>query len=226
MCSETLSFSAKSLLFRYCFLEEFLLESCDFVLYLCLVPFHVLPSVGMTGFEPAAPRPPGVCATGLRHIPKIVCGCDLQTSFEECECGCVGATLSGCPISGFEKTTSLLHRANHAQEHSRNFFKAVIQLIIETFLYDIGIVHDLQNRDTFKNRRTRRDVKFLFVGASHAASSFGQVQQSTQASAFELVLDIWIKRLVRKQVFQNFQVHPPHFLIHFQFFKIKHVLSF
>lgn len=29
--------------------------------------------VGMTGFEPAAPRPPGVCATGLRHIPKIVC---------------------------------------------------------------------------------------------------------------------------------------------------------
>ena len=25
--------------------------------------------VGMTGFEPAAPRPPGVCATGLRHIP-------------------------------------------------------------------------------------------------------------------------------------------------------------
>ena len=26
--------------------------------------------VGMTGFEPATPRPPGVCATGLRHIPN------------------------------------------------------------------------------------------------------------------------------------------------------------
>ena len=26
-------------------------------------------SVGMTGFEPATPRPPGVCATRLRHIP-------------------------------------------------------------------------------------------------------------------------------------------------------------
>ena len=25
--------------------------------------------VGMTGFEPATPRPPGVCATGLRYIP-------------------------------------------------------------------------------------------------------------------------------------------------------------
>ena len=24
----------------------------------------------MTGFEPATPRPPGVCATRLRHIPK------------------------------------------------------------------------------------------------------------------------------------------------------------
>ncbi len=24
----------------------------------------------MTGFEPATPRPPGVCATGLRHIPN------------------------------------------------------------------------------------------------------------------------------------------------------------
>src|SRR5215213_10884542 len=26
--------------------------------------------VGMTGFEPATPRPPAVCATRLRHIPK------------------------------------------------------------------------------------------------------------------------------------------------------------
>ena len=26
--------------------------------------------VGMTGFEPATPRPPGVYATGLRYIPK------------------------------------------------------------------------------------------------------------------------------------------------------------
>ena len=25
----------------------------------------------MTGFEPATPRPPGVCATGLRHIPMM-----------------------------------------------------------------------------------------------------------------------------------------------------------
>jgi hypothetical protein len=29
--------------------------------------------VGMTGFEPATPRPPGVCATGLRYIPKMDC---------------------------------------------------------------------------------------------------------------------------------------------------------
>ncbi len=26
--------------------------------------------VGMTGFEPATTRPPGVYATGLRYIPK------------------------------------------------------------------------------------------------------------------------------------------------------------
>lgn len=25
--------------------------------------------VGVAGFEPATPRPPGVCATGLRHTP-------------------------------------------------------------------------------------------------------------------------------------------------------------
>ena len=25
--------------------------------------------VGTAGFEPATPRPPGVCATGLRHAP-------------------------------------------------------------------------------------------------------------------------------------------------------------
>ncbi len=25
--------------------------------------------VGVTGFEPVTPRPPGVCATGLRHTP-------------------------------------------------------------------------------------------------------------------------------------------------------------
>lgn len=181
----------------------------------------------MTGFEPAAPRPPGVCATGLRHIPKIVCGCecDLQTSFEECEC--VGANLSACPISGFEKTTSLLHRANHAQQHPGNFFKAGIQLIIEAFLYGIGIEHYLQDRDTFKNGRTRRDVKFLFVGAGHAAGSFGQVEQRTKAGAFELVLEVRIEvGFLGKQVFEHFEVHPPHFLIHFQFFKVKHVLSF
>ena len=29
--------------------------------------------VGMTGFEPATTRPPAVCATGLRHIPKLDC---------------------------------------------------------------------------------------------------------------------------------------------------------
>ena len=29
--------------------------------------------VGMTGFEPATPRPPGVYATRLRHIPIIDC---------------------------------------------------------------------------------------------------------------------------------------------------------
>ncbi len=28
--------------------------------------------VGMTGFEPATPRPPGVYATRLRHIPNYV----------------------------------------------------------------------------------------------------------------------------------------------------------
>ncbi len=28
--------------------------------------------VGVAGFEPATPRPPGVCATGLRHTPPFV----------------------------------------------------------------------------------------------------------------------------------------------------------
>ncbi len=28
--------------------------------------------VGMTGFEPATPRPPAECATGLRYIPKCI----------------------------------------------------------------------------------------------------------------------------------------------------------
>ena len=36
--------------------------------------------VGMTGFEPAAPRPPGVCATGLRHIPLL--SSVVDTGFE------------------------------------------------------------------------------------------------------------------------------------------------
>ncbi len=35
-----------------------------------LVSFDTL-FVGMTGFEPATTRPPGVYATGLRYIPKI-----------------------------------------------------------------------------------------------------------------------------------------------------------
>ena len=26
--------------------------------------------VGVIGFEPTTPRPPGVCATGLRHTPR------------------------------------------------------------------------------------------------------------------------------------------------------------
>ncbi len=30
--------------------------------------------VGMTRFELATPRPPDVCATGLRYIPKNLCG--------------------------------------------------------------------------------------------------------------------------------------------------------
>gem|GEM_PF-5637354 len=32
-------------------------------------------TVGMTGFEPATPRPPGVYATGLRYIPFSVIVC-------------------------------------------------------------------------------------------------------------------------------------------------------
>ena len=28
--------------------------------------------VGVAGFEPATPRPPGVCATGLRHTPPSI----------------------------------------------------------------------------------------------------------------------------------------------------------
>ena len=32
---------------------------------------NILKKVGMTGFEPATPRPPDVYATGLRYIPKI-----------------------------------------------------------------------------------------------------------------------------------------------------------
>ena len=36
--------------------------------------------VGMTGFEPATPRPPDVYATGLRHIPKL----EVQTYNKFC----------------------------------------------------------------------------------------------------------------------------------------------
>ena len=32
--------------------------------------YHLASSVGMTRFELATPRPPDVCATGLRYIPK------------------------------------------------------------------------------------------------------------------------------------------------------------
>lgn len=53
MYSETLNFSAKSLLSRYRFLEFFLLATCHFVQYLYLLPFHALPLIRMVGFEPA-----------------------------------------------------------------------------------------------------------------------------------------------------------------------------
>ena len=36
-------------------------------------------TVGMTRFELATPRPPDVCATGLRYIPK-------KQIFEDCKC--------------------------------------------------------------------------------------------------------------------------------------------
>jgi hypothetical protein len=32
--------------------------------------FQLLLVVGMTGFEPATPRPPAECSTGLSHIPN------------------------------------------------------------------------------------------------------------------------------------------------------------
>ena len=35
-------------------------------------------SVGMTRFELATPRPPDVCATGLRYIPKTK-GCKYKS---------------------------------------------------------------------------------------------------------------------------------------------------
>lgn len=38
------------------------------LIYVLKINFNTL-FVGMTGFEPATPRPPGVCATGLRYIP-------------------------------------------------------------------------------------------------------------------------------------------------------------
>lgn len=37
--------------------------------------------VGMTGFEPATPRPPDVCATGLRYIPKSFTGQQMYKRF-------------------------------------------------------------------------------------------------------------------------------------------------
>ena len=43
--------------------------------------------VGTTGFEPATPRPPAECSTGLSHVPKqthkihII---QLKTQFEFC----------------------------------------------------------------------------------------------------------------------------------------------
>ncbi len=39
--------------------------------------------VGMTRFELATPRPPDVCATGLRYIPKFRCKCIGLCSFEK-----------------------------------------------------------------------------------------------------------------------------------------------
>ena len=36
--------------------------------------------VGTAGFEPATPRPPGVCATGLRHTPPSISGAGYRKS--------------------------------------------------------------------------------------------------------------------------------------------------
>jgi hypothetical protein len=41
------------------------------IIYRLLLFFDAI-NVGMTRFELATPRPPDVCATGLRYIPKIL----------------------------------------------------------------------------------------------------------------------------------------------------------
>ena len=43
-----------------------------------LVSFDTL-IVGMTGFEPATTRPPGVYATGLRYIPILISKKEVPT---------------------------------------------------------------------------------------------------------------------------------------------------
>ncbi len=47
------------------------METIDFHKISCNLVFIDTVVVGMTGFEPATPRPPGVYATGLRYIPKL-----------------------------------------------------------------------------------------------------------------------------------------------------------
>ena len=37
-----------------------------------IIQFQKIEMVGVAGFEPATPRPPGVCATGLRHTPPSI----------------------------------------------------------------------------------------------------------------------------------------------------------
>lgn len=56
--------------------------------------------VGMTGFEPATPRPPDVCATGLRHIPIYYTAPGL---IWRCLC------LSGCKCKNFGRIVQNLN---------------------------------------------------------------------------------------------------------------------
>ena len=79
----------------------------------------------MTGFEPATPRTPCVCATRLRHIPKII----IEKS--------VG-------VAGFEPATSCSQsrRDDRATLHPEEVCKySIINTEIAPYYFEIQKLH-------------------------------------------------------------------------------------